>query len=393
MYSIQTLNKISTKGLELFPRDQYEVASQILNPDAIIVRSYNLHNYDLADSVKAIARAGAGVNNIPIEYCSQKGIVVFNTPGANANSVKEIVIASLFLSSRKIYQGIQFAHSLIGQGDKVPKLIEQGKANYSGPEIKRKKLGIIGLGNIGVMVANSAVTLGMEVVGYDPFISVEAAWGLSRSVTRAPTLEHLLSESEYVTIHTPLNDATKGMLNQEKFRIMKPGLRLLNFSRGGLVNNNDLKQAINEGIIACYVTDFPDEELLENEAVITIPHLGATTPESEDNCAMIAATRIRDFLETGSIKKSVNFPDCEMDKSNGQWRLIIANENIPNMVSQIAAVLAEQKINIAEMINKHHNNIAYNIIDTDSNVSTDMLAKIRAIEGVLMARVLEDTKR
>ncbi len=387
MYKIQTLNKISTLGLELFPREEYEVASEILNPDAVVVRSFSMLDMDIPASVKAIARAGAGVNNIPVNKCSEKGIVVFNTPGANANGVKELVIASLLLSSRRIFPGIQWAKSLVGRGDEVPKLIEKGKSNFEGPEIKGKRLGIIGLGAIGVMVANDAVELGMQVSGYDPFISIEAAWGLSRNVKRARGLESLLAQSDYITLHLPLSDKTRGMLNRERFAIMKKGVRLLNFARGGLVNNDDLKDALANGTVSSYVTDFPDEELLKLDNVIAIPHLGASTPEAEDNCAIMAVNQIKNFLEYGNIKNSVNFPDCELDIM-GATRIIIANKNVPNMVGQITSLLAGEKINIAGMINRPKNDYAYNIINIDDAVSDDLLDKIRGIDGVIMARML-----
>jgi D-3-phosphoglycerate dehydrogenase len=391
MYKIQTLNKIATIGLELFPRDHYEIASEILNPDAVLVRSFNMLEMDIPSSVKGIARAGAGVNNIPLDKCSQRGVVVFNTPGANANGVKELVIAGLLLSSRRIVHGIQWAKGLVGQGDQVPKLIEKGKSDFAGPEIKGKRLGVVGLGAIGVMVANDAMELGMKVVGYDPFISVEAAWGLSRNVKRAKTLESLLAESDYITLHVPLNDKTRGMLGRERFAIMKKGARLLNFARGGLVNNEDLKSALADGTVAAYVTDFPDEDLLKIDNVIAFPHLGASTPEAEDNCAMMAVNQVRDFLEMGNIKNGVNFPDCELD-SIAPFRLVIANRNVPNMVGQITSILAADKINIADMINKHKGDYAYNIIDIDRLVEGEILDKLRGIDGVVMVRMIEKNK-
>ena len=370
MFKIQKLNKISPKGLERFPSDQYEHASEIVNPDAILVRSADMHSMEIPPSVLAIARAGAGVNNIPVEKCSERGIVVFNTPGANANAVKELVICGLLLASRKIYQGIAWAKSLAGKGDEVPKLIEKGKSDFVGPEIKGKKLGVVGLGAIGVMVANDAQALGMEVSGYDPFISVEAAWGLSRTVKRAISLDSLLSDVDYLTLHVPLNDKTKGMLNKEKFSLMKKGVRILNFSRGGLVNNADLKEAIAAGIVACYVTDFPDDELVQAEHVIPIPHLGASTPESEDNCANMAVDQLREFLERGNVINSVNFPDCVLPMSGSQ-RLIIANKNIPAIINRITQILAEKTINISDMLNKSKGEYAYNIIDIDGSVDED----------------------
>ena len=387
MFKVQTLNKIAPAGLELLPREKYEVASEIANPDAIILRSFNMHEMELPLSLKAVARAGAGVNNIPVDKCSERGIVVFNTPGANANAVKELVLLGLLLCSRKVIDGIIWAKSLIGKGAEVPKLIEKGKSQFAGNEIKGKKLGIIGLGAIGVMVANDACALGMEVTGFDPFISVDSAWGLSRNVKRANGLESLITESDYISIHVPLTDQTKGMINRDKFVLMKRGVHLLNFSRGGLVNNEDLKDAIEKNIVATYVTDFPDEEVLKMKNVIGIPHLGASTKEAEENCAIMAVNQLREFLEKGNIKNSVNLPDCEMPFSTST-RLLIINRNIPKMVGQITGVLAEKKINIANMLNKHKGDYAYNIIDIDGEITEQDVEKIRDIEGVIMVRVL-----
>ena len=385
MYNLQTLNKISSAGLDIVLRSGYEVASEILNPDAILVRSASMHDMQIPESVKAIARAGAGVNNIPVNACAEKGIVVFNTPGANANGVKELVLAGMFLASRNVIPGVQWAKTLTGKGDEVPKLVEKGKSAFAGPEIKGKRLGVIGLGAIGVMVANDAVALGMQVTGYDPYISVEAAWGLSSNVQRARSLESLLAESDYVTMHLPLNDKTKGMINRERLAIMKKGIYLLNFSRSGLVKNDDLFAAFTDGVVAAYVTDFPDEELLKNDKVIAIPHLGASTPEAEDNCAVMAVNQVRNFLERGNIKNSVNFPDCDLGIPTGD-RIIIANKNVPNMVGQITTLLASEKINIADMLNRHKGDYAFNIIDIDGIVEDSLIGKLKAIEGVIMVR-------
>ena len=364
MFKIQTLNKISPLGLDQLPRDAYEVASEIGHPDAVIVRSANMCDMELPQSLKAIARAGTGVNNIPVEKCSERGIVVFNTPGANANSVKEIVLASLLISSRKIVQGIEWAKSLVGKGDEVPKIIEKDKSRFGGPEIKGKSLGVIGLGAIGVMVANDACSLGMEVTGYDPFISVESAWDLSRTIRRATGFESLLRTSDYITLHVPLTDETKGVINRDKFALMKKGVRLINFARGGLVNNADLKEALLNGTVSCYVTDFPDEELIKMENVFSIPHLGASTPEAEDNCAVMAARQVRNFLENGNIKNSVNYPNCQMD------------------------LAGKKRININDMLNRSKGNNAYNIIDIDSEITENGIGKIRAIGGVTMVRII-----
>jgi D-3-phosphoglycerate dehydrogenase len=392
MYKIQTLNKISAIGLDLFPRDDYEIASEFNNPDAILVRSQNMQEMNFPESIKVIARAGAGVNNIPVEKCTSAGIVVLNTPGANANGVKELVIAGLLLSSRRIFPGLLWCKNLVGKGDEVPNLVEKGKNDFIGPEIKGKRLGVIGLGAIGVMVANDALEMGMQVTGYDPFISVEAAWGLSRNVKRARGLESLLADSDYISLHVPLTDKTKGYINKERFNSMKKGVRLLNFARGGLVNNADLFDAIDDGIVSYYVTDFPDEELIKHDKVIAFPHLGASTPEAEDNCAIMAVNQIKDFLEYGNIKNAVNFPDCELDLV-GNYRIIIANRNIPNMVGQITTILAAEKINISDMLNRHKADVAYNIIDIDGEIDISIIEKIKKIDGIIMVRLIKNPKR
>ncbi|WP_058485514.1 phosphoglycerate dehydrogenase [Defluviitalea phaphyphila] len=385
MFKIKTLNNISEKGLELFPKDNYEISDDFNEPDGILVRSAKMHDMELPDSLKAIARAGAGVNNIPIDKCSEKGIVVFNTPGANANGVKELVLAGLLLSSRKIVDGIMWTKSLKGKGAEVPKLIEKGKKNFAGPEIMGKKLGVIGLGAIGVLVANAAHSLGMDVQGYDPYISVDAAWGLSRAVNRAVSLEALISECDYITVHVPLLDETKNMFNKDTFALMKKGVKLLNFSRGELVNNCDLKEAIKSGIVSTYVTDFPSEDLLDVENVITIPHLGASTPESEDNCAIMAVQELRNYLEHGNIKNSVNFPDCEKERSTDN-RIVVAHKNIPNMVGQIATILANADVNIMDMVNKSKKQWAYTIIDCDKKVNKEVVEKLKGINGIVLVR-------
>ena len=387
MFKIQTLNKIAMIGLEGFSRENYEIASEIVSPDAILVRSADMHSMTLPASVKAIGRAGAGVNNIPVEQCSKRGIVVFNTPGANANGVKELVLAGLLLSSRRIVPGIEWARTLKGKGKEVGALVEKGKNDFVGPEIKGKKLGVVGLGAIGVMVANDALALGMEVAGYDPYISVEAAWGLARTVRRATSLDMLLAQSDYITLHVPLMDQTKGMLNRDKFALMKKGVRIVNLARGGLVKNADLLEALKAGAVGCYVTDFPDDDLLDVPNVIPIPHLGASTPEAEDNCAVMAVEQVRDFLESGNVKNSVNFPACALPVM-GRNRIVVANANVPNMVGQITTVLAADKINIVNMMNKSAGELAYNIIDIDGDVAEAQVEKLRKIEGVITARLI-----
>ncbi len=387
MNKVLTLNKIVVEGLSLFPLDEYEIGTQTQNPDVIILRSYKMNDIVLPESLMAVGRAGAGVNNIPVDRCSEKGIVVFNTPGANANAVKELTVAGLLLSSRGIIEGVNFAKSLKGKGADISTHIEDNKKAFAGREIMGKKLGIIGLGKIGVMVANSAVDLGMQVIGYDPFISVESAWGLSRDVQRAEGLEAAILDADYITIHVPLTDKTRGAVNAEKFNIMKKGVRLLNLSRGGIVNNDDLRAAIAGGIVACYVTDFPDEELLGMKNIIAIPHLGASTYESERNCAVMIANQIRDFVEKGNIKNSVNYPDCKLDQST-DFRLVVMHKNIPNIISQIAAVLAAAGININEMLNKSKGDYACSIFDVSNTPGEKLIKAICKVESVSKVRLL-----
>lgn len=386
-FKIQTFDKIAAEGLKRFPLDHYEVASEFSTPDAVLLRSHSLHDHPFPESIKAIGRAGAGVNNIPIKECTENGIVVFNTPGANANAVKELVIAGLLLSSRKIYQGINWAQTLKGKGVEVPKLVEKGKSNFVGPELFGKTLGVVGLGAIGMLVANAAEGLGMRVVGYDPYISIDTAWQLSKYVEKARSLDSLLSESDYISIHVPLLDSTRGFIDKSKFAIMKQGVRIMNFAREGLINNKDLFEALKSGRVSCFVTDFPDEEMLGQENIITVPHLGASTPESETNCAVMAVDQLKNFLEHGNIKNSVNFPAADMPR-NGGSRIIIANKNVPAMVGKITNVLAEQNINIADLLNQHRDEIAYNIIDVDGEIREEQIKKIKAIEGIILVRLL-----
>ena len=389
MFKIQTLDKISSKGLELFSREDYEVASEIKHPDAIVLRSFSMHEMKLPETLHAIARAGAGTNNIPIEKCSEKGIVVFNTPGANANAVKELVLAGMLLASRDIVEGIEWVQDLKKEGKNVSALVEKGKSQFAGQELKGKKLGVVGLGAIGVIVANDALALGMEVIGYDPFLSIESAWKLSSNIQKATGLETLLGDIDYLTIHVPLMESTKEMFDSDKFAMMKDGIKIMNFARSGLVNNDDLKSAIASGKVSTYVTDFPDADLLGIKQVIPIPHLGASTAESEENCAVMACTQIKHFLETGNIKNSVNFPNCEQFRITGVQRLIIANKNMPSMISEITSLLAKHNINIVNMLNKSKDDLAYNIIDIeDGDLTESMIDKLRAIKGVVMARMI-----
>lgn len=388
MYKIQTLNKISSKGLNHFPLDNYEVASDINNPDAILVRSQDMHGMELSESVKAIARAGAGTNNIPIAELSEKGVVVFNTPGANANAVKELVITGLLLASRPVIAANKWVEGLAGKGDEIPELSEKGKSQFVGPELKGKTLGVIGLGAIGAMVANLAIKFGMEVIGYDPFLSVNAAWSLDHNVKHAETLDTLLTKSDYVTLHVPQTNDTKGMINANTLKIMKNGVRILNLARGGLVNNADILDAIASGKVAALVTDFAAEEFIGNPKIICLPHLGASTPEAEENCAEMAVKELRDFLENGNIVNSVNFPRTVTDNPipAGGTRLCVSHKNEPGMVSKFTTILGEAKLNIAGMINQNRGDIAYNIIDVDGVVQNETVESLAAIEGVTKVR-------
>ncbi|MGE5678024.1 MAG: phosphoglycerate dehydrogenase [Pseudomonadota bacterium] len=387
MYNIKLLNKISKTGLESLEKAGYSISENLDGPDVVILRSFSMHDMELPGSLLAIARAGAGVNNIPIDSCSEKGIVVFNTPGANANAVKELTIAALFLASRKIVEGINWSRSLNGNTKELNELVEKGKGKFAGPEIKGKRLGVIGLGAIGVMVANAAKSLGMEVEGFDPYISVDSAWGLSRSVKKAESLKSLLEGSDYITLHVPLMDNTRGMINQDSIKLMKSGIRLLNFSRGELVDSFALKGALEEGIVEVYATDFPDELLMKMDKVITFPHIGASTPESEENCAVMASNQIYCFLDTGAIRNSVNFPNCDLGSSFSN-RITLAHRNIPNMVGQITGILAKANINISNMINKSKNKLAYTIIDTDDSIPENLISELERIDAMLRVRVL-----
>lgn len=384
MFQIQTLNKISKKGLAVLD-ENYTCADEAENPDGIILRSFKMHDMELPESLRAVARAGAGVNNIPIDKCTDKGIVVFNTPGANANAVKELVLGALFLASRKVVQGIEWEKTLIGEGDNIPSLVEKGKSAFAGPEIEGKTLGVVGLGAIGVRVANAAHHLGMNVVGFDPYLSVDAAWHLTRFAHKANSLDELLEKADYITIHVPSTPSTKGMFNSEAFAKMKKGARLLNFSRGSLVDENDVLEAIEKGTVAAYVTDFGSEALLGCENVICMPHLGASTPESEENCAVMAANEIKDFLENGNIKNSVNFPECDMGKKTGE-RITVLHKNVSGMLKKITDALAS--MNIANMINKSKGDNAYTMIDVDGRCDAAAIAAIAAMPDVIKVTLL-----
>lgn len=388
MYKVLTLNKIDPQGLSHFPEISYQVGSNITDPDAIVLRSFNMHEMELPVSLKAIARAGAGVNNIPIDKCTEQGIVVFNTPGANANGVKELILAGLLLASRDIVGGIEWAKTLIGQGDQVSVQVEKGKANYGGYEIQGKTLAVIGLGAIGVLLANAAQQLGMEVVGFDPYLSVTQALKLSNKIQVARSVESALANADFVSLNIPQTAETKNYICKDKLKLMKDGVKILNFSRGGLVNDADLAVAIESGKVARYVTDFPDENVLKMKNTICIPHLGASTEESETNCAIMAVDQLREYFENGNIINSVNFPQVEMERSGGV-RVVVANRNVPYMVSQITSILGSEGANILNMVNKNRNDVAYNIIDIDLvGIKEDVQEKLLAIEGVFMVRFL-----
>ena len=388
MYKILTLNKIAACGLDTLPRDNYEAASSISDPDAILVRSQDMHSMELAGSVKAVARAGAGTNNIPIPQLTEKGIVVFNTPGANANAVKELVILALLLSSRPVIKANAWVNGLAGKGDEIPDLAEKGKSQFVGPELKGKTLGVIGLGAIGAMVANLAISLGMEVIGYDPFLSVNAAWSLDHNVKHAETLDAVYAKADYITIHVPQTNDTKGMINASAIKTMKDGVRIINIARGGLVNNADILAALESGKVAALVTDFASEELLNNEKVICLPHLGASTPEAEDNCAVMACKQLRDFLENGNIVNSVNFPKtvCDNPIPAGGTRLCICHKNVPDVISKFTKILGEAKLNISGMINQAKGELAYNITDVDGKIPEETLRALVGIDTVIKVR-------
>lgn len=387
MYQVKCLNKISPLGTSRLG-ENYHVGEDVENPDAILVRSAAMHDMEFNKNLLAIARAGAGTNNIPVERCVQEGIVVFNTPGANANAVKELVIAALLLTSRKIVPGIEWAGTLKGKGDEVGKLVEKGKSSFVGPEIAGKTLGVVGLGAIGILVANAAEALGMKVMGYDPFLSVEGAWGLSSNTQRALTLEEIYANCDYISLHVPLTPDTKEMINAATIAQMKEHVRILNFARGDLVNNTDLLKALSDGKVAAYATDFPNDALLGVENVLAIPHLGASTPESEDNCVCMAADEIKDYLENGNIKNSVNLPNVSMPRENGAKRVCIIHQNIPNMISTLTGVLANIGVNIENMQSKSKKEYAYTILDVTGNVNDDTVKAINDNDGIIFVRVI-----
>ena len=387
MYNILTLNKISATGIRNFSSD-YKCTDSIKDPDAILVRSASMHDMEFSDRTLAIARAGAGVNNIPLDRCAAEGIVVFNTPGANANAVKELVLCGLLLSSRKVIPSIEWVKATLRGDENFSKSVEKGKSAFAGPEIKGKKLGVIGLGAIGVLVANAAHSLGMEVYGYDPFLSVDAAWNLSRSVKHVTRLDDIFTDCDYITLHVPLTDDTRGLINTVNIAKMKDSVRILNFARGDLVDTDDIISALADGKVASYVTDFGCEALLDANGAIVIPHLGASTPESEDNCAVMAVEEISDFLENGNITHSVNFPNVSVPRSTGT-RVTIIHKNVPNVISKITTAVAAGDINIDNMVNKSKGEYAYTMLDTDADVTEDAISTITSLDEVIRVRVIK----
>ena len=386
MFKIKTYNKISKSGLEVFD-DKYTIGDEVDNADGAIVRSAALHDEVFPESLQAIARAGAGTNNIPIEKCSEQGIVVFNTPGANANAVKELVIAGLLISSRRVISGIEWAKTLKGEGDAVGKLVEKGKGAFAGPEIKGKKLGVIGLGAIGVMVANAANHLGMTVYGYDPYLSVKSAWNLNHNAVYINDINEIFANCDYITIHVPLTDSTKNLINADTIAKCKDGVRILNFSRAALVNDADLKAALESGKVAAYVTDFPTDDVLGVDGVIAIPHLGASTPESEDNCASMAAKELMDYIENGNIVNSVNLPEVTMPRS-GKNRFCVIHKNIPTILNQITGIISDDGVNIENLLNKSRGDYAYTMVDTGEADIDAVATEIKAIDGVIKVRAI-----
>jgi D-3-phosphoglycerate dehydrogenase len=387
-FRVLTLNDISARGLARLPRERYQVGADITHPDAILVRSADMHGTPIAPEVRAVGRAGAGVNNIPVETLSRRGIPVFNTPGANANAVKELVLAGLLLAARNIAPAWLFARSLSGDDAAIESAVEQGKKNFVGFELPGRTLGVVGLGAIGVEVANSALALGMHVLGYDPQITVQRAWQLSASVEQALSLEDLFARADAISVHVPLNEHTANLVNATRLALMKPDGTLLNFARAAIVDDAAVIAALDAGRLHAYVCDFPTAALKDHPQVVTLPHLGASTGEAEENCAVMVAEQVRDFLENGNIRNSVNYPEAILPRVPNTTRLAIANSNVPNMVGQISTCLAAAQLNIADLLNKSRGEYAYTLIDTDGTVGEEVLMKIRAIAGVLCARIL-----
>ncbi len=388
MYRILTLNNLSARGLERLPRERYQVGSDVASPHAILVRSADMHALELPPSVLAVGRAGAGVNNIPVAALSKRGVPVFNAPGANANAVKELVLAGLLLAARNICPAWSFARGLTGDDEAIDEAVEQGKKKFVGFELPGRTLGVVGLGAIGVEVANSALALGMRVLGYDPQITVQRAWQLSSSVEQALSLDDLFGRSDVVSVHVPLNAATRGLVNEARLKLLRKGGVVLNFARAPIVDSGAVLAALEGGQLRAYVCDFPSNALKSHPKVVALPHLGASTVEAEENCAIMVADTVREYLENGNIRHSVNYPEALLPRVAGTTRLAIANSNVPNMVGQISTCLASAALNIADLLNKSSGEYAYTLIDTDGAVSEELVARIRGIQGVLSARVV-----
>ena len=387
MFKILTLNNIAVEGLRHFPRQRYEVASEIAHPDAIILRSYNMHDMEVPDTVVAVGRAGAGTNNIPVEAMAARGVPVFNAPGANANAVKELTIAGLLLAARNLCDAREYVRGLTQTGDALEKAVEVGKKQFVGFELPGKTLGVVGLGAVGVEVANAALELGMKVVGFDPAITVRRAWQLSAGVDQAETLDQLFQHADAVTIHVPLIDATRNLVNRDRLALMNKGAIIVNFARGGVIDNEATLAALDSGRLHAYVSDFPTAELIAHPKVIALPHLGASTAEAEENCAIMVAENIKDYLENGNIRFSVNFPECRLGRMDA-YRITIANANVPNMVGQISTCLGDAGLNIEDLLNKSIGGLAYTMVDVNEPVTEEIETKLRGIDGVLTLRNL-----
>jgi D-3-phosphoglycerate dehydrogenase len=389
MYRVRTYNKLSSKGLDRFNSENYDVSSDAVNPDAFMLRSQKLHDEEIPMSVKAVARAGAGVNNIPIDKFTEKGIVVFNTPGANANAVKELIASALFISSRDIFGGMNYVQGLtdIKDAGEMSKLLEKQKSQFAGSEVMGKTLGVVGLGAIGSMVANMALELGMNVVGFDPAMSVEAAWRLSHKVEKMDNLQSLLAKADFITLHVPALDVTKHLINAETLTFMKASAVLLNFAREEVVDSSAVRHALDHKNLSKYVTDFPTPELLGRKDVILMPHIGASTEEAEENCAIMAADQLMDYLEQGNVRNSVNFPATKMPKNSG-YRITFCNKNVPKILGSVLSLLADCSLNVIDMVNKSRNDVAYNIIDVESEPTQELLKKISNVEGIFSVRLV-----
>ena len=387
MFKVLTLNNIAVAGLRRLPRERYEVASEVGHPDAIILRSYNMHDMEIPDTVVAIGRAGAGTNNIPVEAMSARGVPVFNAPGANANAVKELAIGGLLIGARNLCDAREYVKGLDEQGDALHKAVEAGKKQFVGFELPGKRLGVVGLGAIGVEVSNAALELGMDVVGFDPQITVRRAWQLSAGVEQADTLDQLFQHADALTVHVPLIDATRGLVNRDRLALMNDGGMLINFARGGVIDDDAAIEALDSGRLHSYITDFPTERLIAHPKVVALPHLGASTTEAEENCAIMVADNVKDYLENGNIRHSVNFPECRLGRMDA-YRVTIANANVPNMVGQISTCLADAGLNIEDLLNKSIGELAYTIVDVNGPVSEECESKLRGIDGVLTLRNL-----